>query len=70
MTTVTPRAHLAWRSNLQGVPMYVEAIRAPGERGDRYSYTSKEANALRLTDRQCRDFCAYMRDCATVGFWC
>lgn len=60
--------HTAWRFNFDGVPMYVEAINYSGK-GDRYSYTSTEANALKITQAQARAFCAYMRDCSTVGFW-
>lgn len=70
--TITPRVHVAWRHTLKGSPMYVESIRKPGDRGDRgdrYNYTGSADKALKMTDRQCRDFCAYMRDCATVGFW-
>lgn len=68
MTTITE--HTAWRFNQDGTPVYVESLRKDGEKGDLYSYTHNEQKALKLTERQCRDFCAYMRDCGTVGFWC
>ena len=63
--------HRAWRiSGQTGVPAYVEWIGNGQQRGDRYSYTTNEAKAKPMTAAQCRAFCAYMRDCGTVGYWC
>lgn len=59
--------HHAWRSIGNSIG-YVESINNTGK-GDRYSYTGKVDNALLMSDKQCRSFCAYMRQCATVGFW-
>lgn len=68
---MTPIAtsNIAWRFNVAGVPMYVEEIRRPDDKGDRYSYTEKVETALPMTEHQCRAFCAYMRACDSVGFW-
>ncbi len=63
-----PLTHTAWRSLGRGIG-YVASIRKPGERGDKYSYTGDVDKALRMSERQCRAFCAYMRQCGTVGFW-
>ena len=60
--------HTAWRSLGRGIG-YVESISKPGERGDKYSYTGDASKALRMTEQQCRAFCAYMKACGTVGFW-
>ncbi len=61
--------HSAWRHAVDGIPLYVEEINTSGN-GDRYSYTRDNDKALRMTEQQCRAFCLYMRDCASVGFWC
>lgn len=60
--------HQAWRFNIDGAIRYVEEVNYTGK-GDRYAYTDKEANAAELTEDQCRKFCSYMKQCATVGFW-
>ncbi len=57
----------AWRFFNDGTIGYVETI-TTGE-GDKYSYTSKEEKAKALTEKQCKAFCNYMKDCGTVGFW-
>ena len=62
------KTNTAWRF-LGGRVAYVEHVGNGQQKGDRYSYTSDESKAKQLTDKQCRDFCAYMRDCGTVGFW-
>jgi hypothetical protein len=59
--------HQAWRSIGNGIG-YVEAINNTGT-GDKYSYTDKVDNALLMSEHQCKAFCAYMKQCATVGFW-
>lgn len=61
--------HKAWRFAPNGSIMYVEWVGNGQQKGDRYSYTGDEAKAKPLTEQQCRAFCAYMRDCGTVGFW-
>ena len=63
----TDTHHNAWRSI--GINIgYVEAINTTGK-GDRYSYTDKLEKALPMTEKQCRLFCSYMKQCDTVGFW-
>jgi hypothetical protein len=59
--------HHAWRSIGNSIG-YVESINKTGT-GDKYSYTEKVDKALSMTEKQCRSFCAYMRQCDTVGFW-
>lgn len=66
MNTAT---HTAWRFNNKGDVLYVEHAGNNQHGGDRYSYTTKEANAKKMTETQCRAFCKYMQECATVGFW-
>lgn len=66
MNTAT---HTAWR-NLGNSIGYVETISNGQQKGDRYSYTSDLTKAKPMTEAQCKAFCAYMKDCATVGFWC
>lgn len=61
--------HKAWRFTPNGRLVYVEWIGNGQQKGDRYSYTSKEENAKAMTEHQCKLFCSYMRDCDTVGFW-
>jgi hypothetical protein len=63
----TPQ-HTAWRT-LGNATAYVEWIGNGQQKGDRYSYTGDVNKAKQMTEKQCRDFCAYMRECATVGFW-
>ena len=65
--STTPH-HTAWRT-LGNATAYVEWIGNGQQKGDRYSYTSEVLKAKPMTEKQCRDFCAYMRECATVGFW-
>ena len=62
--------HTAWRNKIDGSTLYVEHIGNGQHTGDRYSYTSEESKAKPMTEAQCRAFCVYMKDCATVGFWC
>jgi hypothetical protein len=64
----TTAHHTAWRT-LGNRIAYVEHIGNGQQRGDRYSYTGDVNKAKQMTEKQCRDFCAYMRECATVGFW-
>ena len=54
---------------LGGQVAYVEHVGNGQQKGDRYSYTSNIEKAKNLTDKQARDFCKYMKDCGTVGFW-
>lgn len=61
--------HKAWRFKISGEVTYVESIRKPGERGDKYTYTAEESKALEMTETQCKAFCKYMRDCDSIGFW-
>ena len=65
------KVHKAWRHNpgKTGQAMYVAGKRKEGDRGDRYHYTSKESDALLMSEFECRQFCKYMKECATVGFW-
>lgn len=58
--------HTAWR-HVGKVALYVQAVHNGA--GDRYSYTQDAKQAAQLTEHQCRLFCSYMRDCASVGFW-
>jgi len=60
--------HTAWRT-LGNRTAYVEWIGNHQQIGDRYSYTSDVTKAKLMTEKQCRDFCAYMRTCDAVGFW-
>ena len=63
-------SHNAWRfSGTSNAPLYVETVGNGQQAGDRYSYTTKQENAKLLTEKQCRDFCAYMKQCASVGYW-
>lgn len=64
----TTQTHSAWRSLGNSIG-YVESINYSGT-GDKYSYTDKEAKALAMTEQQCKTFCAYMKQCSSVGFWC
>lgn len=64
----TTSTHHAWRT-LGNATAYVEWIGNGQQKGDRYSYTGDVSKAKPMTEKQCRDFCAYMRECATVGFW-
>lgn len=59
---------IAWRY-LADKPAYVEHIGNGRHRGDRYSYTSNIKGAKSMTEKQAREFCKYMRDCGTIGFW-
>lgn len=61
--------HIAWRFFGTGGPAYVEHIGNGQQKGDRYSYTNDSTKAKKMTENQCRVFCAYMRDCGTSGFW-
>lgn len=61
-------SHTAWRS-IGNNTAYVEHVSNGQQRGDRYSYTDKLENAKQMTEAQCRAFCAYMKDCSSVGFW-
>lgn len=63
------QTHTAWRMFNNGKIGYVEWIGNGQHKGDRYSYTSEESKAKPMTEAQCRAFCAYMKDCGTVGFW-
>ena len=63
-------AYKAWRYSNDGTPAYVEWIGNGQQKGDRYSYTSDESKAKPMTERQCKAFCSYMKECGTVGFWC
>lgn len=53
----------------KGGPLYVAHIFNGQQKGDRYSYTTDGDKAYPMTDAQCRAFCSYMRQCATVGYW-
>ena len=66
----TAATHTAWRflPNTLG-PVYVAHVGNGHKRGDRYSYTSDAQQAAKLTEQQCRNFCAYMRECSSVGYW-
>lgn len=64
------QTHTSWRVFNNGTIGYVEWIGNGHQRGDRYSYTKEESKAKPMTEEQCRAFCAYMKDCSTVGFWC
>ena len=64
------QTHTAWRSKPNGDIAYVEWIGNGQQKGDRYSYTSDVSKAKAMTEAQCKAFCAYMKECATVGFWC
>lgn len=61
------KQHIAWRFSPQGNIMYVSGVH--NGKGDRYSYTSNQEDAYKMTEHQCRLFCSYMKDCATIGFW-
>lgn len=63
------QTHKAWRFFNDGSIGYVEWIGNGQQKGDRYSYVSDESKAKPMTEAQCRAFCAYMKECATVGFW-
>ena len=63
------QTHTAWRMFNNGTIGYVEWIGNGQHKGDRYSYTSDESKAKPMTEAQCRAFCAYMKDCGSVGFW-
>lgn len=58
--------HTAWRF-LGNQVAYVQENDC--KQGDKYSYTSDVDKALEMTEAQCRKFCRYMYDCASVGFW-
>jgi hypothetical protein len=62
--------HTAWRTKADGSTWYVDWIGNGQQQGDRYSYTLEESKAKPMTEAQCRAFCAYMKECETVGFWC
>lgn len=62
--------HKAWRHGHNGKPLYVLWIGNGQQKGDRYDYTTDESQAKPMTERQCRAFCNYMKECASVGFWC
>ncbi len=62
-------AHNAWRFLNNGTIAYVEWINNGKVKGDRYSYTGDIERAKQMTEKQCKDFCAYMHSCGTVGFW-
>ena len=64
------QTHTAWRSKPNGDISYVASIGNGQQKGDRYSYTGDESKAKPMTESQCRAFCAYMKECDTVGFWC
>lgn len=59
--------HIAWRSIGNGIG-YVQEINNTGK-GDKYSYTGKVDQALNMSETQCKQFCNYLRQCSTVGFW-
>ena len=63
------QTHTAWRMFNNDTIGYVEWIGNGQHKGDRYSYISEESKAKPMTEAQCRAFCAYMKDCGTVGFW-
>lgn len=60
-------SHTAWRFFGMNIG-YVQTLTVGGP-GDRYSYTNDASKARPMTAKQCRDFCAYMKECADVGFW-
>ena len=62
------QTHTAWRTLGDSIG-YVETIGNGQQKGDRYSYTQDHTKAKQMTEAQCRAFCAYMKDCSTVGFW-
>lgn len=66
---MSTQTHTAWRTKADGSTWYVESVGNGQQQGDRYSYTDKVDQAKQMTEAQCRAFCAYMKDCATVGFW-
>jgi hypothetical protein len=57
----------AWRS-LGNSVAYVETVEINGK-GDRYSYTDKVDNAIKLSESQAKAFCSYMKQCDTIGFY-
>jgi len=61
--------HTAWTYTPANALLYVGHISNDQQRGDRYSYTTKAEQAKQLTEAQCKAFCSYMKDCASVGFW-
>lgn len=63
---MTVATHTAWRFTVEGTCLYVAGIAATG---DLFHYTTDESKAARMTESQCRRFCAYMKMCDTVGFW-
>lgn len=62
------QTHTAWRTLGNSIG-YVEWIGNGQQKGDRYSYTSDVNKAKPMTEAQCKAFCAYMKECCTVGFW-
>lgn len=64
------QTHTAWRNKIDGTSLYVEHVSNGQHTGDRYSYTTEASKSKPMTEAQCRAFCAYMKECATVGFWC
>jgi hypothetical protein len=67
MSNTTTTTHQAWRFIGNGIN-YVQTINRTGT-GDKYSYTDKVDRALSMSEHQCKAFCAYMKQCSTVGFW-
>jgi hypothetical protein len=47
---------------------YVETVEINGK-GDRYSYTDKVDNAIKLSESQAKAFCSYMKHCNAIGFY-
>ena len=68
MTQTDKQNHIAWRWVGSRVA-YVESVGNGQQLGDRYSYTSDETKAKRMTESQCRAFCKYMKECDSVGYW-
>lgn len=68
--TIIDSKHNAWRFIGNNPILYVESFDwSPTRKGDPYSYTSEHSKALQMTEAQCRKFCKYMQECATVGYW-
>jgi hypothetical protein len=61
------QTHTAWRC-IGKLTMYVQTVNHHNA-GDAYTYSSKLSDAAELSEAQCKAFCAYMKDCSTVGFW-
>lgn len=61
--------HTSWIYTPANALLYVEHVSNGQQRGDRYSYTTDANQAKKMTEAQCKAFCSYMKDCASVGFW-